>query len=466
MDGLTRSELEGLRQAMLLGTARRQLAPPPALASLLAAAPAADPTLPLLGLVGQHRRFERPPSPARLEMPEAATRMHADPRPILPDPMRRLLARIVDWVHKDRATSAVLAAARHIKAAGLRLHPFDFPRLLPLIGGDWDSVGIAERAFLALLEPLAAHQRYRHTEVTVANWTEAASPDRGYFLRRQRAVDPAAARALAEAAFRSQPAAVRVEIVDALDVRIGPGDLPFLEQASSDRAQTVKAAATSLMARIPGTAAHAARLATAAGWFKSDMVVKIIGLAGVTARAPLIFVRPPGTASNALTMPATSPFTGLSLPELASNVSVPVQEVLDALPDDDSLFWSFHRRAVDDRDTATVQMLARWKLIGGGGYPRANDLFRLAVVRVLLSEEAATAVLSSSGWNDAVARLVREGSDDGTLIYTAIMVPARSMPTFLATITSSSGAVQGARAFAELVIMLDDAAPGRRDARA
>src|SRR5260221_2427634 len=61
MEGLTSADLEDLRKAMLLGTARRPLTPPPALAALIEGAPAAaDPALLLLALVGQVRRFERP----------------------------------------------------------------------------------------------------------------------------------------------------------------------------------------------------------------------------------------------------------------------------------------------------------------------------------------------------------------------------------------------------------------------
>src|SRR5260221_4617062 len=149
MDGLKRSELESLRQAMLLGTARRPLAPPPALASLIAAAPAAtDPTLPLLALVGQHGRFERPAPSAPLEMPEAAVRLHSDPRPILPEPMRRLLGRLADWVNKDWSGAVVLVALRQGMAAGVPLHPFDLPRLLPFLQSKRGSSGPAEAGIL------------------------------------------------------------------------------------------------------------------------------------------------------------------------------------------------------------------------------------------------------------------------------------------------------------------------------
>src|SRR5258707_9304456 len=116
MQGVTRGELENLRQAMLLGTARRPLAPPPALASVIAAAAAAsvDPALALLALAGQHFRFERPPPPALRPLPEAALRLHADPRPIVPESGRRALARLIDWAHKDWAAVVIAAAAGRI----------------------------------------------------------------------------------------------------------------------------------------------------------------------------------------------------------------------------------------------------------------------------------------------------------------------------------------------------------------
>ena len=77
MEVLTGSDFEGLRQALLVGTARRPLVVPPALATLMAdATELSGPALPLLALTGQRLRFERPAFPAEQALPEVAIRLH------------------------------------------------------------------------------------------------------------------------------------------------------------------------------------------------------------------------------------------------------------------------------------------------------------------------------------------------------------------------------------------------------
>jgi hypothetical protein len=125
MEGLSRAELEELRQALLLGTARRSLALPLSLAAAIAAAPdRPDPALPVLALVGQHRRFERPHVAGLRETPKTALRLHADARAILAARVRRMLMRLVDVAGKSISAMIVPAAARRIEAFGYRLHPF------------------------------------------------------------------------------------------------------------------------------------------------------------------------------------------------------------------------------------------------------------------------------------------------------------------------------------------------------
>src|SRR5690348_10414472 len=102
MVGLTRIDMENLRQALMIGGARRPLAPPPGLESVIASAShLSDPALPLLALIGQHLRFQRPPAAVRDDLPEAAVRMHGDTRPTLPKPTGRLLTRLLDGTPKS-----------------------------------------------------------------------------------------------------------------------------------------------------------------------------------------------------------------------------------------------------------------------------------------------------------------------------------------------------------------------------
>ena len=51
-----------------------------------------------------------------------------------------------------------------------------------------------------------------------------------------------------------------------ITVNLSPADLPFLESLSTDRAESVRAIAKGMVARVPGTPAFDARLADAARW--------------------------------------------------------------------------------------------------------------------------------------------------------------------------------------------------------
>jgi hypothetical protein len=165
----------------------------------LASAPGRDPALAVLALAGQHQRFERPAVARGADgVPEAARRLHEDPRPIVAEPARRLLLRLANGAEKHMADSVVRAAVRRVLRTGLRLHPFDLPRLIGHIKGDARRLGLAERAYLALADApgKAAAPSLLHAEITAENWSEFPKGHRVAFLRAQRRKDPAAARAL------------------------------------------------------------------------------------------------------------------------------------------------------------------------------------------------------------------------------------------------------------------------------
>lgn len=130
-DPISARELGRLRQAMFLGLARKPLAVPERLQSLIAAASEREPALKVLALAGQRQRFERPTVEPRAEpVPEAARRLHEDPRPIMPEAARRLLLRLANGVDKGLADAVVCTAVRRAMRAGFRPHPFDLPRLI------------------------------------------------------------------------------------------------------------------------------------------------------------------------------------------------------------------------------------------------------------------------------------------------------------------------------------------------
>src|SRR5215472_8789733 len=138
-----------IRQSFLLGLARQPMATPAALADLLPKG--CDPALALLALAGQRQRFTGASSLAVDDVPDAARRLHEDPRPILPPQARRALNRLAGSVEKALASYVLPIALRRIAAAGWRVHPFDLPELARHIKSDAENLGLAERAYLALI---------------------------------------------------------------------------------------------------------------------------------------------------------------------------------------------------------------------------------------------------------------------------------------------------------------------------
>src|SRR5262249_7199833 len=159
----------------LLGIARQPIVPPETLKPLLAAAaPDRDPALALLALAGQQQRFQQGGVFEKVEAtPEAAQRLHQDQRPILPEPARPALLRLASGVEKGAADAVLSVAVRRIAAAGFRLHPFDLPSLIAHIKGDAQCLGLAERAFLALVSDAAVADAagLLHGEATRETWT-------------------------------------------------------------------------------------------------------------------------------------------------------------------------------------------------------------------------------------------------------------------------------------------------------
>src|SRR5689334_146939 len=111
---------------------------------------------------------------------------------MLPKPTGRLLTRLLDGAPKSLVPVVARLAKRRITAAGLRLHPFDLPRLMPFLKRDADALDEADRAYLLLAEAsdLSKLSERLAGEVTAENWTEAPKPDRRAFLLQLRSRDP------------------------------------------------------------------------------------------------------------------------------------------------------------------------------------------------------------------------------------------------------------------------------------
>lgn len=473
---ISRQDLARMRQAMILGTARHPLTQPPSLARVIASAePGTDPARIALVIAAQRLRFERPAGGQAAPAPTAAQQMHADARPIIQPPVRRALTRLSNAVAKGDAARVMQAAVAQIAAAGQRPHPFDLPWLMPHLKGNPACLGLAERAYLALTEKAttADQPSLLHAQITAENWGDFPKGHRRAFLMKQRAAAPAAARALLESVWKSEPAPVRGELLEALAVGLSPDDLPFLEALAGDRADSVKTAAAGLIARVPGTPAHAARLAEAAACFQKVSGIKSlmsrIGFSGVAGE--VTFVAPKGSmpGQSAATQQAAATaalFDGLGLGDLATATGTSTAQLLAAIGDDDTLIAALMAAAVARGDDANHTLLFDHKvqvLVHCSDLHPHTLMPLQAVSRGPMQPSTAESLLTSPAWAGLIARLSSPETanrDYGELKYVAMLMPTSVMPRFLAAIeTVQSAGAREARTFAEFVLALDASRP-------
>lgn len=467
---LSAQALGRVKQAMLLGLARQPLGIPEPLQPLAAAAPDRDAVLTVLALAGQQQRFQRPRHDGVEPISEAARRMHEDPRPILPEAARRALLRLANGVEKSLADAVLAAAARRVATGGFRLHPFDLPRLIAHIKGDARCLGLAERAYLALTasSEAAATPTVLDNEITRENWTGFQKIHRIAFLRNERRKHPVAARALLQDVFKSEAANVRGDLLGALDVGLGADDLPFLESLANDRADSVRVVAARLVAAVPGTPAFTARLSEAARSFvRSSLsvggILKRIGLAD----APAVTFKPKASANRGERHAQLARlFEGFSAAEVGAAAGLTVAEVIAAIPaHDEAILAAFSQRAMRDDDTPTMMQLANARLMAA----EAPALV-LAWLAGNLTEPASLDfghyLLGSDVFEAALQRFQEANTptamkDDGTLVWTAAVLPTSLLASFLAKLEPLLPATtRAAREFAALVLALD--APTQR----
>ncbi|MBO0756582.1 MAG: hypothetical protein J2P54_12015 [Bradyrhizobiaceae bacterium] len=462
---LSAQDLGRVKQAMLLGLARQPLGIPEPLQPLATATADRDAVLTVLALAGQQQRFQRPARHDSVEpISEAARRMHEDPRPILPEAARRALLRLANGVEKSLADAVLSAAARRVAASGFRLHPFDLPRLIAHIKADARCLGLAERAYLALTvsSEAVATPTVLDNEITRENWTGFQKIHRIAFLRSERRKHAAAARALLQDVFKSEPANVRGDLLSALDVGLGVDDLPFLESLANDRADSVRAAAARLVAAVPGTPDFTARLSEAAGCFvrSSLSVGGILNRIGLADKAAVTF-KPTASANRGERHTQLARlFEGFSAAEVGAAAGLTVAEVIAAIPTDaEAVFVAFSQRAMRDDDTPTMMQLAKARLTAA-----ETPAHVLAWLASNLTEPASLdfghCLLRSDVFEAALQRFQEADTpsamkDDGTLIWTAAVLPTSLLASFLAKLEPLLPATtRAAREFVALVLAL------------
>lgn len=234
--------------ALLAGTGRHPLSFSGDLAEL-ASGNAANAALNSLSLTAQALRFERPLPPESFNVEQE---IHDD-RPILPDPMRRPLIRLL----KEKRTSndLELALAWAFGRSKVRPHPFDLPRIEAFVRAHAEHLGLTAQHWAAQRDdsPAPSQGYFDQEAIDDATWSKAPLTQRAHFIVVRRKEDAATARALVEAAWAQENADARVRLLLALEAGLNPSDQPFLESLAKDRAPRVRSLAQRFLARITGS---------------------------------------------------------------------------------------------------------------------------------------------------------------------------------------------------------------------
>lgn len=244
-------------EALMKGTARGPLHPAAILGEGLEAGSDSTPAR-MLALAVQAHLYNLPAPPERFE--ESAAAAACNDRPIVPDEVRLLILRLVTGKGNPPDDAAAFALAQALGRHGLRLHPFDVPRLAGFVRKHAEILGIAltdaEGDANADARGWALWETLDET-----NWMLATPARKADFIADLRLSDAAKARGMVEAQLPLEKAEVRLRLIDALGAGLSSADRPLLESLAADRAPTVKRAVTRLLARLPGTGAADAQIA-------------------------------------------------------------------------------------------------------------------------------------------------------------------------------------------------------------
>src|SRR5207249_3412966 len=229
----------------------------------------------------------------------------------------------------DVTDAAALAVADAMERRRLRLHPFDLPRLEDFVKAHADQLGASAVAWTQRHATTTTTDTYSFVEtIDEGNWTHGRPAQRAAFIRGLRATDAARARALVEGVFASEQAPVRLVLVKALAENLSQADQPFLEGLTKDRAPTVREAAESLLARLPGSPHATKRLDECLSRIKRAS-------AGVLRRRTALQLEYPATVNEWQREAwAISTFGTILLGDFAKGLELSIDEVAAATADD------------------------------------------------------------------------------------------------------------------------------------
>lgn len=168
-----------------------------------------------------------------------AVARRTDTRPLVPEDLRPSILRLVTGKGNPPDDTAASALTRGLERSGLRLHPFDVPRLKAFVGKNAETLGFLGDE-VARQEDAGESAWAGSQTLDASNWMLATPARKAAYIAELRASDTAKARELVEAQLPLEKADVRLRLVHALATGLGPDDRPFLESLAGDRASTVK----------------------------------------------------------------------------------------------------------------------------------------------------------------------------------------------------------------------------------
>jgi len=324
---LDAASVDTLTRRVMLGTARQAAPVQNAFGGLIVPD---DPkaALKALALLAQHSRFRRPAGPTRVSVEP----LFLDERSIVPEAARPLLLSLLSGKGDGPIDPIPFALAEAMQRRQLRLHPFDLPRLDDFVKTYAEQLGSSAVAWAQRHVTTTTPDTYSFVEtIDEANWMHGRPAQRAAFIRSLRATDAVRARALVEGVFASEQAPVRLVLVKALAENLSPADQPFLEGLAKDRAPTVREAAESLLARLPGSQQAAKRLEECLSRIKRAK-------AGVLRRHTVLQLDYPATVKEWQRETwAASTFGTISLDDFAKGLELSIDEIVTATADDQIL---------------------------------------------------------------------------------------------------------------------------------
>ncbi|HKD20604.1 MAG TPA: DUF5691 domain-containing protein [Rhizomicrobium sp.] len=202
----------------------------------------------------------------------------------LPDAARIQLSRLCAAKHNDALAAA---AALALERARVTPHPFDFFRLEEFTVRFAERLGRTARDWARLVRPQKMEQAEPEGLVTEDTFAAAGRTGKLAFLGAMLRQEPARARAFLAQQFPAESAALRGDFLDLLAPVVTESDLALLQAVAGDKAKSVRDKAEALLARVPGTEPHKARLARVPDYLKvkSALVTrkKSLSIAGLAA---------------------------------------------------------------------------------------------------------------------------------------------------------------------------------------